>query len=377
MIIKTITAESVAAALKRVRSELGPQAVVLKTRQLENRGLGERVEITACLDNPSPAQSSVALADAKPVMRATFNRVSSATSKPAASVSRIADVNAAAAKTDRITDLERKLDRLLQLNAAQTERISVDPMRNVRERMQDADVLAGLIEETLSGVSEPTADDTELQGAVREHLTRMLSESMVPSITFKPGDRVAFVGPAGSGKTSAMGKLAARLVFQNHLRTTLVSLDDVKVGAFEEIESYADLLGSRVINSHNGKYSFDNSSVTLIDTPSLPKAADRIEHLSASLKTIQPTHCFGVFSALTRSNDIADITSKLMTLRPTYLLMTMLDLTERWGSVITATKTTGLKVAFVTDSAGGIGTLNAPDPALFVRTLLKAEACFE
>ncbi len=52
MRIKSYTAESVADALKRIRTELGGEAFVLKTRKLVNPLGMERVEITACCDDP-------------------------------------------------------------------------------------------------------------------------------------------------------------------------------------------------------------------------------------------------------------------------------------------------------------------------------------
>ena len=70
MIIKSFTADSVAAALKEVRAELGGEAVVLKTRQLVNPGDSNRIEITACLDKPTAAQASVALPDGELPSRA-------------------------------------------------------------------------------------------------------------------------------------------------------------------------------------------------------------------------------------------------------------------------------------------------------------------
>ena len=56
MVIKSFVGSSVAEALKMIRSELGPKAVVLKTRALRDResGSGRRmVEITACLERPT------------------------------------------------------------------------------------------------------------------------------------------------------------------------------------------------------------------------------------------------------------------------------------------------------------------------------------
>src|SRR5512138_740160 len=58
MIIKTITADSMAAGLKLVRSELGKDAVVLKSREIPGGSANGRVEITACTERPLPTPAA-------------------------------------------------------------------------------------------------------------------------------------------------------------------------------------------------------------------------------------------------------------------------------------------------------------------------------
>ncbi|HVP06290.1 MAG TPA: hypothetical protein VMS71_00505, partial [Candidatus Acidoferrum sp.] len=263
MIIKTITAESVASALKKVRSELGPQAVVLKTRQLENRLGAERIEITACIDKPLEAETQKTSSDTRTVTRATFNRVTNTipAAKPNQMSPRVNVESKSTVSTDRIEQLERKLDQLLAQSAGSNLRTNKAADSNpIRQRLSDVDVPATVIDK-LFGSLDRVADESSIRTALMERLADM----MIPSLTFKPGDRVVFVGMAGAGKTSAMGKLAARLVFQEHLKTTLVTIDNVKVGAIEEIESYGDILGAPVLDLSAHKKSFDPNSVTLID----------------------------------------------------------------------------------------------------------------
>ena len=53
MVIKSFSAPTVAAALKKIREELGGEAVVLKTKVCpgeETSLTGERFEVTACID---------------------------------------------------------------------------------------------------------------------------------------------------------------------------------------------------------------------------------------------------------------------------------------------------------------------------------------
>jgi hypothetical protein len=49
----------------------------------------------------------------------------------------------------------------------------------------------------------------------------------------------------------------------------------------------------------------------------------------------------------------------------------MTDLTNCCGSAVAAAVAGGVKIAFVTDSPGGIGHFKAPDPDRFARKLFK------
>ncbi|RKX20827.1 MAG: hypothetical protein DRP35_05405, partial [Candidatus Zixiibacteriota bacterium] len=64
MIIKSFKAETSASALKMVRSEMGGDAIILKTRELIGELGNNRIEITACLENPTVGQSNAIFPDA-------------------------------------------------------------------------------------------------------------------------------------------------------------------------------------------------------------------------------------------------------------------------------------------------------------------------
>jgi flagellar biosynthesis protein FlhF len=188
-----------------------------------------------------------------------------------------------------------------------------------------------------------------------------------------PGDRVLFFGPAGAGKTSALGKLAARLVFQEKQKVTLVSLDAMKVGAAEEIQSYGDIIGSTVQTQEDALSTKDSNGITLIDTSALPRQIDQITTLRSQIDALRPNYRFAVFSALMRSDDIVDFAEAISAIRPSHILMTGLDLTDRWGGLFAACAAAKQSLAFTSNTPGGIGALITPDAAAFVRKLLETE----
>ncbi len=198
-------------------------------------------------------------------------------------------------------------------------------------------------------------------------------------MSFQSGDRVIFFGPAGSGKSSVMGKLAASLTARHRQKVKLLSLDDCKLAAFDEICSYADILGLEVVPppSADGKPEADNDAVTLIDTPAMPIQREKIQTLKQRIEEIEPVYRFAVFSCLTRSRDVFQISKTLKELNPTHLILTMQDLASCHGTVITAAKATGLKIAFLSDAPGGMGELKIPDPHQLADRLMNVEVSRE
>lgn len=376
MIIKTFTADSMAAALKLVRSELGKDSVVLKSREIPGGTGSSRVEITACTERPLPAVTTpvAPISQAKPTVaqlrasvkpfapQAVTNRLQA--SAPVPSPNPAQDPLAL-----RLEQIEATLNRLV---ASPEFRGTGNNLAAIHATLRNADIPQGIIEDILSSIKN-TSESSEIIAQVRAQLVERLSAVIAPAISFEPGDRVLFYGPAGSGKTSALGKLAARLVFQEKQKVTLVSLDTLKVGASEEIQSYGDIIGSSVEPHDSAASSLDANTIALIDTAALPRTTEQIDRLRGQIDTLKPNYRFAVLSALMRSDDINAIAGTIAALAPTHFIMSGLDLTDRWGGVFAGFAATSKPLAFTANTPGGIGALMTPDAAAFVKTLLGSE----
>jgi flagellar biosynthesis GTPase FlhF len=171
-----------------------------------------------------------------------------------------------------------------------------------------------------------------------------------------------------------LGKLAAKQVFHEKQSIRLVSLDSVKVGAFEELSSYADILGSQAVDYATAKTTSDSNSITLIDTPALPRQNQHLVTLRDQIDTLKPNYRLAVVSALTRASDAESIMQQLAVFAPTHIIVTMLDLTERWGSAVAAARASRLPICYLTNAPAGIGTVVTPDAAAFTKMFLTEES---
>jgi flagellar biosynthesis protein FlhF len=190
MHLKRYRRETVKEALRAVREDLGPDALVLSTRMVAAAGVrgwfGARVvEVTAAAERPG--------------MSAPRH-----VEEPA----------------------PRKVDRATDQIAAQLQAAGLDPMLA-------RDVAQALPANRRRGATLET---------IRETLELQLAPLAADDETFSPIE--VFVGPPGVGKTTTIAKIAAQARGKHGQRLGLLSADGFRVGAIEQLRLYADILGT-------------------------------------------------------------------------------------------------------------------------------------
>jgi flagellar biosynthesis protein FlhF len=370
MIIKSFTGPNVAAALKMVRDEMGGNAVVLKTRELpagEAAASGKRIEVTACIDE--------AILPPGKISDILKNEAEVPAKPPAVLKKGMADkiVGTVNDPSDFALNLEQKLDSILD-NHSQTERPDNIPqeLRSVYHRLLDADIPVEITGQLIEKMGEKATGPNAVNAAenvINEYLDRRIRAN----VDFKQGMKVVFVGLGGAGKTSALAKLAARLVTENRLKVTLSTLDDIKVSSYEEIGSYADILDLPVSMYEGLTDNCKDDSVVLIDTPPLSYNTERRQVLINKIKAVGPDIIFLVYSVCNRSRDLMDAINLFESVSPDYLIASHLDETERWGGVFAMTGFLEIPLAFTTSSPGGFGQLEIADKERITRQVLNME----
>ena len=161
-------------------------------------------------------------------------------------------------------------------------------------------------------------------------------------------------GTTGVGKTTTLAKLAAGLSLTGEKSAALISKDAFRIGAMDQLRTYADLLGipfeavfsqeelARAVDRHADKYA------VLIDTAGHgPQDADRLKELSALADSVPSCRVLLAIS-LSQSRDAGRIWKSFSALKPCGLVVTKLDETSlQWG-LLDILRVTGLPLAFTT-----------------------------
>jgi flagellar biosynthesis protein FlhF len=373
MKIRSFAAESVAAALKQVRGELGGSAVVLKTRRITNGAGSEEYEITACLDEPSAGTASRTEPGESANLAGTPCDGHELVQPHLDVIDQLVGTGRLEKRLDAIEDKVQKF-----LQAQRVIEVGVCPQTETLGRaigaLRAADVPETFVMAFFDELAKQFSTPKITGDLIHKQLTEKIARLTEPEMEFKVGDRLLVMGPAGSGKTSVIGKVAAHLVAEKKLPVKLVTLDGCKVGGIDELESYGDLLGIKVVSPVEAlNESNDSARVVLIDTAAWPDDENQTASLSELYRKLNPTCRLMVFSSLMRSSDVDAMVRRTVALEPTHLAFTMTDLTDRWGGVLAATAAGGPRIAMITDSSSGTGSISSPDARVIAGRLLTRE----
>jgi len=163
---------------------------------------------------------------------------------------------------------------------------------------------------------------------------------------------IAFVGPTGSGKTTTVAKLAVRAHLEGR-SLQVVSLDGLSPSTPAALESIARVAGvphQVATNAIEVETTLGRSAadLRLIDTPGLVRGdAASVQALATLLRHARVTEVHFVLPATMKAEDALATLAAFAPLGPSRLLVTKLDETATFGSLLTVAVTSGLPLSYV------------------------------
>jgi flagellar biosynthesis protein FlhF len=356
MQIKRFEAKNMTTALRLIKGELGPDAVILTARSLrKGKGLfGSMkyagVEVTAAIDNQQLAKNNVNYSGRKSIY-------------PAWERSRIKDRYRFEKKAvPRPTGYSSKilLDGHRSYSARRDDiKDNHKAISDIYQQMLSQEIDRGIASEIIEEIKRRRTPLEKIDGKdLGSHLTLILEEMgvMVDGDVFGSGTPriAAFIGGSGVGKTTTIAKLAFLQSKQYKKRVGLITLDNYGIAAIEEVKAYAKIIGiplETVVNSTELKQSikqFKDKELIIIDTPGVnphnKKLIREIKGYFASLSDLQ-THL--VLSAPTKERDLIAIADAFNEMNIHRLLFTKIDESSSYGNIINLLIRTNIPISFL------------------------------
>lgn len=343
MKIKQYLGTDIRDALRQIRQELGPDAVILATRRL-----GQGVEVSAAVDTEALAAP---LATPRPVAApaAAAPVPDSVPTPPAAAAEQLA-------MSEELRTLRQLLERQLAA-LAWNDYTRREPLRS--RALTELTELGLARDIALSVLAELPAD---LNAEQAQHLHLDLLAGRIASCelpTATPG-AVALLGAAGSGRTTMLAKLALRWLLEHGGDgLALVTIDDEHIGAADQARSLGRLLGVPSFRFADGAEfaaearRFAGRELLLIDTPALVADTAPAEQLAAALRsTIPGCHALLLLPASAQGGVLDELVRRAQPFGASCCALTRCDEAMSLGAALSTLVRNGLPVACISDGPG-------------------------
>lgn len=356
MKVKRFIADDMRTALKQVKEDMGPDAVILS-----NRKIGDQTEILVAEDydeqliNQALDQTmNQSRAAADVYSGQPYSAAQNQPASVAASVSSSAGVSEKVEKTqapqadslqateiynDSLPEETHQAAGLFQPPVVNNDFSSMrDELKSLKAMIENQQALSewgqlsqkhplrvtlykrltemGLSQDVckylVKGLDENQDVEHSLQAALKQLVHQI---SVVDDDILNRGGVYAMVGPTGVGKTTTIAKLAARFAMRHGQKhVALVSTDNYRIGAHEQLLTYGRLLGVPVHTVNNAQelqqllHTLYDKKLVLIDTAGMSqrdvRLSEQFVHLSGQQSLIKSYLVLSANSQLPTLNEV-------------------------------------------------------------------------
>lgn len=380
-------------ALAMVRSDLGPSAAVLHTREVGNTGLwkwlpgSRRIEVTAALDVnvPSrfPAKQPQRAEVAAPAAAAYRNdTVTYEPSMPAPVVRSTSIPSPHTEVQTQITQLQALVEDLCRRTRGHGHHDLPESLFRLYTDLIEAEVNEETARDLVERLRRETASgDLDDPMLLRARLARMLEEQIVATgpIRVESGRQrlVALVGPTGVGKTTTIAKLAANFRLREKKKVGLITVDTYRIAAVEQLRTYADIidLPMHVVSTPREMRDAVNSlaslDLVLLDTAGRsPHDEVKIQELKSFLEEAQADEVHLVLSTTTGASSLEKTAKQFAAAGTTHLILTKLDEAASLGNLLPLIRSSRLPLSYVTDGQSVPDDIAPAESARLARVIL-------
>ncbi len=405
MDVKTYRARSLQDALQLIRTDLGPQAAVLHTRELRGgllrRLMGFRqVEVTASATVNVPCRFTETEAPLGGVFGADLNGADLSgnglpprqSSSAAAHTSRLpgADEHDFRAKfrddlKGQLSNLQSMVEDLCRQKHQASHHELPESLFLLFTDLLDAELSEELARELVERVRQGSATgDLDDPMLLRARIARMIEEEIdvTGPIQVTPGERrlVALVGPTGVGKTTTIAKLAGNFHLRDRRRVGLITVDTYRIAAVEQLRTYADIidLPMEVVSTpremRQAVERLSDLDLILMDTAGRsPRDEVKIQELKNMLIEAEADEVHLVLSSVNSIENMKKTARQFADVGVTSLVLTKLDEATGLGNLVPLLRSCHLPLSYVTNGQNVPDDIEPADRRRLTRTILDLQ----
>jgi len=360
MVIKKFIAPTMTEALAKVKSELGEQAVILKTRMNRKGGASgdcKSVEVTAAVERELKARFDIP--EQTPAETTKSGPI--AQSEPETESSRMLPSEKLDSLVQEISEFKKTLDENSRQARAQSffgsfSANMLEAGRKLIDKNLTEDLAFAIISRLAQSENALNLDKAEIQARIHQTLCSMIPAGEPIELKSSGPTVVMFVGTTGSGKSSAIARVATHHKVGQGEKVAIITTDNFRADSSQQIKSFCRILGcpcgivytpeelSMAIKSQP-------EGLILIDTPGInPLDAKEIGELHTLIRSAKLHEIQLVVSASMPAADVTKMIAAFQEFSIDKILITKLDETTAPGGVISAVISSGKRLSYTSCS---------------------------
>ncbi len=346
-------------AMKKIREELGHDAVILNSREIVTGGfLGfftkKNIEVIAAVDQtptikrPNPKKQQInkeGRHEPSGVLRQ--NRV------------KVPEPN-----QDHLMKEIKHLKTLissLTSKPSETQQDYPEPFQSIHDLLEDQEVGKSLRLKTMKHLLKKwyereteTPTKEEVHAWLRDYLLSSFSDLHMGGISFTKRF-VNIVGPTGVGKTTTIAKIAAHSVLKKHKKVALITTDTYRIAAVEQLKTYAKILNIPLEVAYSiedfkkAKNLFANYDLVLVDSAGRNfRNPLYVEELQKVMDFTDEVETYLVLALTSKYRDMEAIYEQFSLIHIDKVIFTKKDETSYYGTMLTFVEKYKIGVAYIT-----------------------------
>lgn len=375
-------------AMKKIRSELGSDAVILNSKIIHTGGFfgffaKKKIEVIAAIDPDHELMSENKIREKQSQQlqeNSLFGAKQMIEQANSPQNNEMKTTENEAQLLSEIAQLKKLVSQIDTSNQSSS-LVYPKPIQKVANFFTEQEInehvtnkiMSNLVEKWFDSSPKPT--ETKVFSWAKQLLTKEINQVDYGEINYDK-KFINVIGPTGVGKTTTLAKMAANAVLRDQKKAAFITTDTYRIAAIDQLKTYAKILCVPLEVCYTADdfkralEKFTDYEVVFIDTAGRNFRNEQfVIDLKEMIQFNETMETFLVLALTAKQQDMNDIYKQFSKIKIDKLIFTKADETANYGAIINMINNYNIGVAYLTNGQDVPDDILAASPNVIINTI--------